>query len=111
MKKITITSIYLKGPLKFFPLSLKALRIMKQLNATNCLAMKKRGIWTKHYTMTLWENEQQLKDFARSGAHLKAMQEGKDIAKEIRSITMDADTFPSWKEAKELLETAKPVVY
>lgn len=109
--KITITSIELKSPFKFFALSYKALKIIKQLHKTDCLGMKKRGIWTKHYTMTLWKDEQQLKAFAGSGAHLEAMKAGKEIAKEIRTLTIDADTFPDWKTAKELLKTAKPIVY
>lgn len=109
--KATITSIELKGPLKFFALSTHALRILKQLKATKYKDFKKRGIWTKHYTMTLWNNESELKEFARSGAHLDAMKKSKQIAKEIRTITIDADTLPSWEEAKKLLETAKVLNY
>jgi hypothetical protein len=105
--KITITSIELKGPLKFFLLSAQALKILKQLKASSYKDFKKRGIWTKHYTMTLWHNEQELKDFARSGAHLEAMKRSKDIAKEIRTYTYDGDKLPDWKEAKSLLEKAK----
>lgn len=105
--KVTITYLELKSPLKFFALSAKALRIVKQLRATNCSEFKKRGIWTKHYTMTLWNNDNELKDFARSGAHLDAMRKSKDIAKEIKTLTIDADKLPTWKEAKKLLETAK----
>jgi hypothetical protein len=105
--KITITSIELKGPLKFFLLSSQALKILKQLKSGNYKDFKKRGIWTKHYTMTLWEKEQDLKDFAKSGAHLEAMKRSKDIAKEIRTYTYDGDKLPEWKEAKELLEKAK----
>ena len=106
--KATITSIKLKTIFKFFPLSIYALNIVKQLKATNCLEFKKQGIWTLHYTMTLWENEEQLKDFARSGAHLKAMKDSATIAKEIRTITIDADKLPDWKTAKELLSKSKP---
>jgi hypothetical protein len=105
--KATITSIELKGPLKFFALSANALNIIKQLKATNCKDFKKRGIWTKHYTMTLWNNESELKEFAKSGAHLEAMKKSKQIAKEIRTITIDTDTLPSWDEAKKLLENAR----
>ena len=39
----------------------------------NTLAFKKRGVWTKHYTMSLWKNEEEMKAFALSGAHLEAM--------------------------------------
>jgi hypothetical protein len=109
--KATITSIELKGPLKFFALSANALNIIKQLKATNYMDFKKRGIWSKHYTMTLWNNESDLKEFAKSGAHLEAMKRSSQIAKEIRTITIDADTLPSWDEAKKLLENAKVFIF
>jgi hypothetical protein len=57
--------------------------------------------------MTLWNNESELKDFAKSGAHLDAMKKSKDIAKEIRTMTIDTDTLPTWDEAKRLLENGK----
>jgi hypothetical protein len=105
--RATITSIELKGPLKFFALSANALKIIRQLKATNCKSFKKRGVWTKHYTMTLWNDESELKEFAKSGAHLDAMKKSIEIAKEIRTITIDTDTLPSWDEAKKLLENGK----
>jgi hypothetical protein len=109
--KATITSIELKGPLKFFALSSKAMRITRQLRQTNCKAFKKRGVWTKHYTMTLWNNESELKEFASSGAHMEAMKNSKEIAKEIRTITIDTDTLPNWKEAINLLADGKSIKY
>ena len=109
--KVTITSIELKNPFKFFALSQSALHIMRQLGKTDYVKMKKRGIWTMHYTMTLWKTEEDLKNFAKSGAHLKAMKEGSKIAKEIRAYTYDSDEFPSWDEAKKLLEKANPRIY
>ena len=109
--KATITSIELKGPLKFFALSANALNIIKQLKATNYKDFKKRGIWTKHYTMTLWNSENELKEFAKSGAHLDAMKKSKEIAKEIRTITIDTNTLPTWEEAKKLLVNAKVFKY
>ncbi|UZR93818.1 DUF3291 domain-containing protein [Chondrinema litorale] len=104
--KVTITSIELKGPLKFFALSAEALQILKQLKASHCKAFKKRGIWTMHYTMTLWNDESELKTFAKSGAHLEAMHKSKSIAKEIRTITLDMDSLPDWNTAKQLLKDA-----
>lgn len=105
--KATITSIELKGPFQFFALSARAYSIMKQLKSTNYKDFKKRGIWTKHYTMTLWNSEEDLKAFSNSGAHLEAMKKTREIAKEIRTITIDAVVLPSWYEAKKLLENAK----
>ncbi len=109
--KATITSIELKGPLKFFALSIQALKITKQLKSTNCKDFKKKGFWTKHYTMTLWNNENDLKEFAMSGAHLEAMKKSRLIAKEIRTITIETNSLPDWKEAKNLLEDAKVFRY
>jgi len=109
--KVTITYIELKGPLKFFSLSSKALRIIKQLKATQYKDFKKQGIWTKHYTMTLWNSEEELKEFARSGAHLEAMKASAEIAKEIKTLTYDAEALPNWKEAKEKLSQVKAIRY
>lgn len=109
--KATITSIELKDPFKFFALSAQALKIIKQLKATNCKEFKKKGNWTTHYTMTLWNNETELKEFAKSGAHLQAMKISKDIAKEIRTITIDTESLPDWKEAIKMLEGAKVYKY
>ena len=109
--KATITYIELKGPLKFFALSSKAFSIIKQLKATDYKDFKKKGIWTKHYTMTLWNNEAELKEFAKSGAHLEAMKASSQMAKEIRTITIDADSLPNWKEAENLLKNGKVYRY
>ncbi len=109
--KATITSIELKGPLKFFALSARAFRIIQQLRSSNYKDFKKKGIWTKHYTMTLWESEKDLREFALSGAHLEAMKESAKIAKEIRTITIDAETLPSWNEAMKILQNAKIYKY
>lgn len=107
--KVTITSIELKGPLKFFILSAKALKIAKQLKATTCREFRKRGFWTTHYTMTLWENEAELKAFAKSGVHLEAMKKSGEIAKEIWTYTYDSDQLPTWNEAFKLLEKGKVI--
>jgi hypothetical protein len=107
---VTITSIQLKSPLKFFALSYRAMNIMFQLKKTNVVQMKKYGFWTKHYTMTAWNNEQELKDFAKSGAHLEAMKVSAGLATEIRTLTLPMDKLPDWKQAKQLLETQGKVL-
>ena len=85
---------------------------MKQMQTTNNLAMKKKGFWTMHYTMTLWNNEDDIKQFARTGAHLEAMKKSKSIAKEIRILTMDADSLPDWQTGINLLlEKGKVISY
>ena len=76
---------------------------MKQMQSTNHLAMKKKGFWTMHYTMTLWNNENDLKQFAHRGAHLEAMKNSKSLAREIKILTVDAEVLPDWSTAKKML--------
>ena len=104
---LVITSIELKNPFGFFALSARARYVVKQLKQSACFASKTKGFWTKHYTMTLWESESDMKSFARSGAHLKAMKNNSSFSKEIKTITISADDFPSWKEAKRFLKNGK----
>ena len=109
--KATITSIKLKGPFRFFVLSARAYKIIKQLEGTACRDFKKKGWWTTHYTMTLWDSEADLKAFARSGAHRAAMQASGAIAREIRTITVDAEELPDWPEAYALLKKGQVFSY
>lgn len=109
--KVSITSIELKHIFKFFALSYNAMEILKQLKTTNCAEVKTKGFWNKHYTMTLWKSEEDLKEFATSGAHLHAMKKSAAIAKEIRTVTIDSDSLPDWKTAKGLLDSVKPIKY
>lgn len=108
---LVITSIELKNPLGFFALSAQARHVVNQLKQSACLASKTTGFWTKHYTMTLWKSESDMKSFATSGSHLKAMKNNSSIAKEIKTISISTDRFPSWKEAKRLLETGRSFEY
>lgn len=101
---ISITSIELKGLFKFFSLSHKAMFIRKQLKSSPCRKLKTKGLGKKHYTMSMWENEEQMRSFAHSGAHMTAMKTAKEIAKEIRVLTYDGEGFPTWENAKVLLE-------
>ena len=109
--KATITKIELRTPFHFFKLSLHALNILKQLKKSNYVDFKKTGIWTNHYTMTLWKNENDMNAFSRSGAHLQAMKESKKIAKRIKTVTIDVEKLPDWKKAKELLKSVEGTSY
>ena len=107
--KATITSIKLKRPLKYFVLSSKALCIIQQLKATNYEDLKKKGLWITHYTMTLWQSEDEMKKFDSSGGHKEVMRSSQRIAKEIRIITIDGDKLPLWLVAEELIEKRKVI--
>ena len=101
---ITITSITLRSPWKFFALSRYALDISRQLKKTPVREFKKRGVGLTHYTMTLWNNAEDLKEFAKSGAHAMAMRKTNKLAHEVRTLTLPQEVLPSWAEAKQMLE-------
>lgn len=107
--KATITSIQLKSCFAFFPLSLYAMKIIQQMKGSGYVNFKKTGVGRKHYTMSLWKTEEEMRNFARSGAHLEAMRNSKKIAREIRTLTIDAESLPEWTTAKQLLENGKVI--
>ena len=65
--------------------------------------MKNTGFGYLHYTLTLWQAEDDLKRFARTGAHLAAMKQSASLATEIRTYTFQAEKLPDWNRAKQLL--------
>lgn len=81
------------------------MKILKQLKTTNCVSQRATGIWTKHYTMTLWKSMEDVKNFSKSGAHLEAMKLSAQLAKEIRILSYESSSLPDWKEAKKKLYT------
>lgn len=102
---ITITALKLRSLWKFFRLSLHGMRVMKQTkNQKGFIKMKNTGFGYWHYTLSAWENLDDVKNFAKSGAHLEAMKESGTLATEIQIYTYESDKMPDWKVAKELVK-------
>ena len=99
----TLTSLELKSPMKFIAFTRHVMKIVKQLKTSNCISFKLTGFWTRHYTMTLWKSAEDSRRFAREGPHVEAMKHSARVSKEIRTLTIEADSLPSWSEAKERL--------
>ncbi len=110
---VTVTSIKLKSVWLYFKLTYNAMHIVKQCKAeTGFIKMKNTGFGYNHFTLSLWKTEEDLKRFAKSGAHLEAMKLSRSIATEIRTYTYKADEMPAWGEAKTLLaEKGKVIKY
>ncbi len=107
--RVTITYLRLKSIWKFFALSKNALNIVQQLKSTSNVKYKSTGFWKDHYTMTLWNSEDDLKDFAKSGAHLQAMKKSGEMAELIKTLTIDSDQLIDWATAKSMLREVKPL--
>lgn len=102
---ISITSIELKTVWHFFKLSRLALGITIQTKkALGFHKFKKTGLGRMHYTLTVWESEEAMHNFYKSGAHLNGMKQASSIAKAIGSYSYNAQEIPDWKTAKSLLK-------
>lgn len=110
---VTITSLRLRNPFKFFLLSLLAMKIVRQLKENpDCIGYKNTGFWTLHFTMSQWKDEKALRAFAVQGQHLAAMKRSRELAIEIRTYSFPADQMPDWKTAQALLlEKGRLITY
>jgi hypothetical protein len=101
---ITLTSVRLRRLWHYFKLTYLALKIVRQTKTQmGFVKMKNTGFGYMHYTLSIWESEQDVKNFAISGAHLAAMKASQTVAEEIRTYTFQSDQVPDWEEAKQLL--------
>ena len=101
---VTITSIRLRKLWYFFILSYLGLKVQLGIKSNKgFIKMKNTGFGYLHYTLTAWENIEDMKNFARSDGHRNAMKWSKKLSTEVRAYTFEADEFPDWKKAKEMV--------
>ena len=101
---VTITSLKLRRLRDFFKLSYRGLKITLQARREpGFIKMKNTGFGYWHYTVSAWETEADLKNFARAGAHREAMRASAEISTEIRTYTFESDRLPDWKTGKRLI--------
>ena len=79
-------------------------QIIKELKQSKCKKFKITGNWNLKiwYTMTLWVNENDIKDFYRNGTHLEAMKQSKTFSSKIQSNRIKMEDLMSWKAARKL---------
>jgi hypothetical protein len=79
-------------------------QIIKELQHTPCKKHKVTGNWNFKvwYTMTLWENENEINEFYRHGTHLEAMKQSKKFSSKIQSHRIQKEDLLGWKEAKKM---------
>ena len=110
---ITVTSLRLRKLRHYFVMSYWAMFITLQMRKQKgFIKLKNTGFGYLHWTLSVWENGEDLRNFARSGKHLEAMQRSGEIAVEICTYTFQSEQIPDWKEAKRLLsEKGKTVSF
>ena len=103
---IVVTRLHLKSIWKlrrFGALSKAAFMQAEQADGNLHTDAFPQSPW-KFCTITAWESAEQMKAYARSGAHAEAMKHHKDLAKGIQTITYESDTIPERKEARSMLD-------
>lgn len=81
-------------------------QIINELKQSKNKNHKLTGSWNlkNWYTMTLWENENDINDFYRYETHLEAMKQSKKFSSNIQSKRIHSNDLIPWKEAKKLFE-------
>lgn len=65
-------------------------------------SFEKEG-WSTYWTLSVWENENFMKEYRNKGNHLKAMKISRKIADQLEKVNWEDDKIPNWKDCKELL--------
>lgn len=101
-----ITKIELLNIWKFFILANFSRKIVTQIKKSPCKKYTARGIWTTHYTQSLWEKEEDIKQFMLSGAHGQSMKHTKSLSQYVKFKRVAAEDTLPWSEAKSLINEA-----
>ena len=101
---VSITKIELKSYSKLIAFFKFNGNIINELKQSKVKKYKISGSWNLRdwYTMTLWDNENDLNHFYRNGTHLAAMKQSKNFSSKIQSNRIQKEDLIGWKEAKKL---------
>jgi hypothetical protein len=104
---LSITKLELISYSKLFPFFSFNRKIIAQLKQSKCKKYKITGNWNlkSWYTMTQWENEADLNEFYRNGAHLEAMKAAKNLASNLESRRLEDANWITWREAKKFFKS------
>ncbi len=102
---VSITKIELKSYSKLFAYLKFNSQIFEGLKHSKCKKYKMTGNWNLKvwYTMTLWNDENEINDFYRNGKHLEAMKQSKIFSSEIKTKRIHKGNLIGWQEAKKIV--------
>jgi hypothetical protein len=102
---VSITGLTLRSRRHFFRFWWHAIRAMTQAKrAPGIRSAAARIIGGVHHTVTVWDDEQAMRNYVRSGAHLDALRAFHEIATG-KTIGFVADAAPLWNEVHDLWVT------
>ena len=101
---VSITKIELNSYSKIIAFFKFNSKIIEELKLSNCKKHNVTGNWNLKvwYTMTLWENENDINDFYRNGTHQEAMKQSEKFSSKIETHRIQKEDLMNWKEAKKM---------
>ena len=103
----SITELRLKNIFSFILFIKHAVRSKIQADSAQGIVsveVKSSGLLIQR-TLTVWESEEALKKYIRSGSHLVAMKSFSKIANKSYTAKFKVTSKPTWEEALEYLKT------
>ncbi len=83
---------------------MRSLKQAKRTPGNKSASVSNKG-WKIGYTLTAWENKEAMMEFRNTGAHKKAMSRIRKLSTQYKTLVLEGDTLPSWKEARLQLDT------
>ena len=102
---IVATELHIHSFWNFFEFALTSARSMKQAKkSAGCIyaAADNKG-WKIGYTLTVWDNKEQMLQFRNTGAHKVAMSKIRKLSPQYKTLQWESDKQPNWQEARTLL--------
>lgn len=103
---VSITKIELNSYLKLLAFFKFNSKIIAELKLSTCKSYQFTSNWNLKvwYTMTLWENENDINCFYRNGVHLEAMKKATFFSSKIQSKRVQKENMLTWKEVKKMFD-------
>jgi hypothetical protein len=107
----SVTQLELKSISKIFKFMKYTFRIAKQMKTAKGLVKqqtKAKNLYV-YFTLTVWDNKEDMFRFRNGGAHLEAMKDIKSMAKKAKSASWETDEMPGWKQADKIIKAQADV--
>jgi len=104
---IVATELHVRNGWKFIPFVRHSIRSTKQAKqAAGCLHVWVGNYgWRIGYTLTAWKDKSSMLQYRNTDSHKVAMQQIGKLSRQYKTLVWEAELVPTWKEAKERLDT------
>lgn len=95
--------------LRFIPHAIRSKTQADKAKGLVSISVKSEGLLVQR-TLTVWEDEASMKEYVRSGWHLKAMKDFSKMANKSYVVKFEVQQTPTWDDAiKQLREHGRSI--